>query len=237
MPTSEPIRKLLSAQAEDYLKAIYLLGRSGKVSTQSLAAELGVTPASVSGMLKKLAELGLVDHKPYYGAVLSATGERVALEIVRHHRLLELYLTQALGYSWDEVHAEADRLEHVISEELEARISQVLGDPHYDPHGHPIPRLDGTVPEAGGHVLRGCLPGDRVRMLWVSDQEAAFLRYLTELGLSPGAEFVVQEVDLLGGTLTLRIDATERVLGLEAASRVWVRNLEEHSAPHEARPG
>jgi DtxR family transcriptional regulator, Mn-dependent transcriptional regulator len=134
------MRELLSPQSEDYLKAIYSLG-TDRVNTQSLADRLEVKPGSVTEMLKRLAELGLVEHKPYYGARLTPAGERIALELIRHHRLLESYLHQALGYALEDVHREAERLEHHISEEFEARISELLGHPTHDPHGDPIPTL------------------------------------------------------------------------------------------------
>jgi len=221
MSPGTPIRTPLSHQAEDYLKAIYLLGLEGKATTQALSEALEVTPASVSGMLKKLAEAGLVSHKPYFGAVLTPAGERVALEIVRHHRLLELYLTESLGYTWDEVHAEADRLEHVISEDFEARISSLLGDPHYDPHGHPIPRLDGSLPDSEGLALSSYRAGTQVCVVRVTDQDSAFLRYLAEIGLKPGARVRVLRVEPMGGTLELAVGEEKRTLSLEAAGRIW----------------
>ncbi len=138
----------LSTAIEDYLKAIYLLQQQeGEVTTTLLADRLNVKPASVSGMLKKLGELKLVQHMPYHGVVLMPAGEKIALEVLRHHRLIELYLVEALGYTWDEVHSEAEELEHVISEKLEARIAQWLGNPTHDPHGDPIPGADLTWPQ------------------------------------------------------------------------------------------
>jgi DtxR family Mn-dependent transcriptional regulator len=218
-------RALITPQAEDYLKTIYALSHGGKVTTQGLADELAIAPASVTGMLKRLAELHLITYVPYHGAKLTETGEKVALEVVRHHRLLELYLTRALGYTWDEVHDEADRLEHVISETFEARMAAVLGDPSYDPHGQPIPRLDGTVPDAGGQPLSHCAPGSEVRVLRVGDEDGVFLRYLTGVGLEPGARAVVSALDVLGGTVTLLVRGESRVLGLNAAERLWVQHL------------
>ena len=218
-------RTPLSPQAEDYLKALYSLGQTGTVGTQNLADTLNVSPASVSGMLRKLSEQGLVDHRPYLGAALTARGEKVALEVLRHHRLLELYLTQALGYGWDEVHAEADKLEHVISEALEARISRALGDPRYDPHGHPIPRPDGSLPELGGERLPDCPPGAALTLLRVQGEDAEFLRYLSGQGLEPGATLAIVGMDVHGGTLTLEVGGATRVLGLEAARRLWVSPL------------
>lgn len=220
--TRQAIRDLLTSQAEDYLKTIYQLARGGKVTTQSLADALGVTPASVSGMLRKLSDLSLVEHTPYYGAILTENGQKVALEILRHHRLLELYLTQALGFSWDEVHEEADRLEHVISEAFEAKISALLGDPHFDPHGHPIPRLDGTMPDHHVESLTDALVDEQVTISRVHDGDPEFLRYLSELGLIPGVELLVLKKDSLGGTLSIQVSGHQHVLSLGVAQKIWV---------------
>ena len=220
-----PHRTPLSPQAEDYLKALYHLGQFGSVNTQSLADERGVSAASTTAMLRKLAEQGLVNHTPYQGATLTERGEKLALEMLRHHRLLELFLSRVLGYGWDEVHAEADRLEHVISEQLEARIAQALGDPHYDPHGHPIPRLDGSLPEAIGRPLPEFAPGSRVMLRWVQGENTEFLRYLTAQGLEPGRELLLGQIDTLGGTLSLGVNEQTRVLGLETARRLWVEDI------------
>ncbi|GEM50006.1 metal-dependent transcriptional regulator [Deinococcus cellulosilyticus] len=218
----QAIRDLLTSQAEDYLKTIYQLARGGKVTTQSLADALGVTPASVSGMLRKLSDLSLVEHTPYYGAILTESGQKVALEILRHHRLLELYLTQALGFSWDEVHEEADRLEHVISEAFEARISALLGDPHFDPHGHPIPRLDGSMPEHDAEPLTDVLVDEQATISRVHDGDPEFLRYLSERGLTPGVELRMLKKDTHGGTVSIQVGEQDHVLSLTAAQKIWV---------------
>src|SRR5512135_182279 len=155
----------LSPPIEDYLKTIYLLReREGAASTTGIAAVLEVTPASVTGMIKKLAGLKLVRHTPYQGVDLTKSGEKVALEMVRHHRLLELFLMQALGYTWDEVHAEADMLEHVISEEFEDRMAARLGYPGVDPHGDPIPAKDGTVAALKERALLSMQPGESAQI-------------------------------------------------------------------------
>ena len=219
-----PERPPLTPQAEDYLKALYHLGQSGTVNTQHLADERGVSAASTTAMLRKLSEQGLVDHIPYRGAALTPLGEKLALEVLRHHRLLELFLTRTLGYSWDEVHAEADRLEHVISEQMEARIAQLLGDPNYDPHGHPIPRLDGTMPEVGGRPLTEFTPDSRVVLCRVQGENTEFLRYLTAQGLAPGSDLHLTGIDPLGGTLSLSVGGQTRVLGLETARRLWAES-------------
>lgn len=235
--TTSPERPALTAQAEDYLKALYHLGQSGTVNTQHLADERGVSAASTTAMLRKLSEQGLVDHTPYRGAALTPTGEKLALEILRHHRLLELFLTRMLGYSWDEVHAEADRLEHVISEQFEARIAQALGEPNYDPHGHPIPRLDGTVPEVSGRPLTEFTPGSRVVLRWVQGENTEFLRYLTVQGLAPGSDLHLSQIDALGGTLSLSVGEHTRVLGLETARRLWVEAVSEDQQAAEKGTG
>ena len=154
------------------------------MATNDLAERLGVTPASVSAMLKKLAERGLVEHVPYRGVLLTAEGERVALEVLRHHRLLELYLAEHLGVPWDRVHEEAEALEHVISEDLEARIAAKLGDPTHDPHGDPIPSADLQIDEGDARALESLEPGDRGRFVRVSDTDPEMLRYLDERGVA-----------------------------------------------------
>jgi len=182
----------LTEAQEDYLKAIYQLAEGGTVGTRLLAERLSVRPASVTGMLKKLAELGLVVHVPYRGVRLTESGERVALEVIRHHRLLEAFLAEALGFPWEAVHAEADRLEHHISETFEARIAELLGHPERDPHGDPIPTPELTLPHPPGVRLAEAGPGD-YRLLRVRVQDADLLRALARLGLKPGAMLGVLE--------------------------------------------
>lgn len=193
MPKSQVRERRTSRAQEDYLKALYGLGASKEpVQTSRLAHELNVSPASTSEMLVKLAALQLVLHDPYRGARLTGDGEALALEIVRHHRLLETYLVQALGYSWDEVHDEADRLEHAISERLEERIWMALGRPQVDPHGDPIPTVDGRVRPRGLRPLTACIKGEKVALERVSDRDPEKLRAIAALGLNPGV--VVQVV-------------------------------------------
>src|ERR1700710_1164866 len=173
-----------STAVQDYAKAIYALELRGgeAVSTNALAERLGVTPASASGMVKRLGELGLVEHQPYRGVSLTDDGRRVALEVMRHHRLLELYLVQTLGVPWDRVHQEAEVLEHVLSEELEALIAAKLGDPTHDPHGDPIPSADLVIEEEETERLSALEPGTEGTLVRVSDAEPEMLRYLGELG-------------------------------------------------------
>jgi DtxR family Mn-dependent transcriptional regulator len=202
---------------EDYLKAIYMVQQRGeKVTTSLLSEQLGgFKPGSVTGMIKKLAELNLITHTPYQGVSLTPAGERIALEVLRHHRLLELYLVQALGYSWDEVHEEAEALEHYISEKLEARIAACLGQPDFDPHGDPIPSLEGTLPRSTSHSLGDLPPGGRGRVVRVSDQSTERLRYLADLGLVPGALIEVVEVAPFEGPISLAVADTAQHIALD----------------------
>ena len=179
-------RPTVTRAMEDYLKAIFELGEK-EVKGRELAAALGVSPASVTGMLQKLAELRLVTYRKYHGASLTAAGRDVALETLRHHRLLETYLERALGYGWHEVHDEAERLEHVISEEFEERVDALLGRPTHDPHGDPIPRRDGTVPPSRGGPLSALEVGQRATITRIIDQDSDVLTYLAQHGLVPGA--------------------------------------------------
>jgi len=185
-------RHQLSEAQEDYLKQVLLLSESGPVSTQALARRMGVRPASVTGMVKKLAALGLLRYEPYKGVRLTEAGRAVALEVLRHHRLIETYLAEALGYDWDEVHAEAERLEHHISEAFEARIAEWLGHPERDPHGDPIPSPSLDLPPAAGTTLAAA-PAGRYRLLRVRSQDGDTLALLARLGLVPGESFLLLE--------------------------------------------
>jgi DtxR family transcriptional regulator, Mn-dependent transcriptional regulator len=218
-----------SEAIEDYAKAIYALQRrsdAGGVSNNDLAERLGVTPASASAMVKKLAERGLVEHEPYRGVRLTADGERVALEVLRHHRLLELYLAEHLGVPWDRVHAEAEALEHFISEDLEARIAAKLGNPTHDPHGDPIPDADLVIDEGHTRSLDDLAPGDCARFVRVSDSDPAMLRYLDERGVRLGDRLEVLDRQPFGGPLTVRFAGEDHVLGGSLATAMRVE-LEE----------
>ena len=195
----------LSPSAEDYLKQLYLLGQQGRVSTQALAGALDVAPASVTGMLRKLTEQGLVLHAPYRGAQLTPEGEQAALEILRHHRLLELFLHRALGVPLEEVHEEAEALEHALSERLEARIAAWLGEPSFDPHGDPIPSLSGDLPLRAERSLTHLNVGDRARVSRVPDHHPEQLRQLVESGLRPEAEVELLSHGSEVGILALHI--------------------------------
>jgi len=220
------ISRLVATEAmENYVKAIYglqLRGEGTPVSTNALADRLSVTPASASGMVKKLAERGLVRHVPYRGVELSADGEALALEVLRHHRLLELYLSESLGVPWDRVHDEAEVLEHVLSEELEELIAAKLGDPTHDPHGDPIPTRDGQIDEGRTQPLDELDAGARGTFVRVSDSDPGMLRWLAERGISPGDAFEVTERQPFGGPLFVRFGGDVHVLGggLARAMRV-----------------
>jgi DtxR family transcriptional regulator, Mn-dependent transcriptional regulator len=205
MVTPEEAR--ITPAIEDYLKAIYTLQHErGEVSTSMLSEQLdGKKPGSVTGMIKKLAELNLVAYTPYQGVRLTEGGTKIALEVVRHHRLLELYLVEALGYSWDEVHDEAEKLEHHISEKLEARIAARLGNPRFDPHGDPIPTLEGALPAQDARLLADVPPGSGASIVRVSDQHAERLRYLASIGLVPGASVEVVGAEPFDGPVSVRV--------------------------------
>jgi DtxR family transcriptional regulator, Mn-dependent transcriptional regulator len=209
---------------EDYTKAIYALeNRDGDaVSTNALAERLGVTAASASGMVKRLGELGLVEHRPYRGVSLTEEGRRVALEVMRHHRLLELYLVQSLGVPWDRVHAEAEVLEHVLSEELEELIAAKLGHPTLDPHGDPIPSRELTIDERPTESFQSLDAGAKGVFARISDSDPDMLRFLADRGIAPGAEFEVLEKQPFDGPLFVRFGDDVHVLGgaLARAMRV-----------------
>lgn len=217
----------ISAAMQDYAKAIYSLetrAAGDAVSTTDIAERLGVTPASVSAMLHKLAMQGLVDFEPYHGTHLTAQGQRVALEVLRHHRLLETFLAQELGVPWDRVHDEAEILEHVISEDLEQRIAAKLGDPRRDPHGDPIPGPDLCIDEAPTQGLLDLPTGARGRFVRVSDASPEILRYLDEVGIGLGDTMEILETPRFGGPLVVRVGEQIHMIGgqLAAAMRVEV---------------
>src|SRR5579872_889997 len=215
--------ELLTPAVEDYVKAIYTLDSGeGTVTTTALAERLDVRPASVSGMLPKLTALGLVEHEPYRGVRLTDRGTRVALEVVRHHRLLELFLVESLGMTWDEVHDEAEVLEHVLSEELEELIAAKLGDPAYDPHGDPIPSRELEVPADESRNLYALEPGERGTFVRISDADPAMLRFLSERGIAPGVELEVIERQPFDGPLYVKAKDEVHVLGAVLARAMRV---------------
>lgn len=208
---------------EDYLKTIYDLARvEDAVTTSALAERLGVRPASVSGMVKKLAEMNLVTHTPYRGVGLTEAGRRIALEVIRHHRLVERYLHDALGVPWDRVHAEAEQIEHVLSEDLEARMDAALGHPTTDPHGAPIPTLDLEIDEPEVTPLADLGAGERGIVAEVSDHDAGLLRYVGDLGLYPNTPLEVVAVAPFEGPLTVRAGGETRTVGRKAAQFILI---------------
>lgn len=217
---------------EEYLEAIYRLEREGPgVTTSALASELGVAAASVSGMLKKLASDGYVDHKARGEAKLTHSGLEVAVRVIRRHRLAECLLTKVLGMGWDEVHEEACRLEHAISARVEERLVAVLGNPKTCPHGHPIPPSDLSDPEHFGVPLAQLEVGAGATVHGVTEEVSEMLRYLSEIGLRPGANIIVVEKAPLGGPVTVRVGARQHAISLELARMVTV--LPEAGAPTE----
>jgi DtxR family Mn-dependent transcriptional regulator len=233
------MRDHLTHAIEDYLKTIYDLSRLQKrASTTQLAKALDVAPASVTGMLQKLASAQppLVDYQKHHGAVLTTEGEKLALEILRTHRLLELFLHKALGFSWDQVDAEADRLEHVVSGEFEERIAQTLGNPTHDPHGDPIPTRDLKMPSHAKLCLCELQPGQRGTIQRVRDHDAELLRYLSVRGVVPQAVFKVIEYSPFDDNLTLEIDGQKApiVLGPRVVHQIFVETDEQSYPTDEA---
>lgn len=213
---------------EDYLKATYRLQIGGEpVAMQDLAGELALSGPSVTNMVKRLAELGLARHSPYRGAVLTPAGEKIALRVIRHHRLLELYLTESLGYEWDRVHEEAERLEHHVSAELAARIASALGHPTRDPHGDPIPSADGAIDIISPLSLADLEAGDTARISRVPDRDPEQLRNLGELGIVPDRAIAALEKHPFEGPLCIRIGDAEHVIGRPLAARIAVARREE----------
>jgi DtxR family Mn-dependent transcriptional regulator len=215
---------LASEAVEDYAKAIFALQRRerGPVGTSALAERLGISPASVTAMLKRMDEMKLVDYEPYRGVTLTPTGEKVALEVIRHHRLLEAYLSDALGMPWDRVHDEAEVLEHYISEELEERIATALGDPSRDPHGDPIPDRELALGAESGIPLVELETGESGTFSRVSDSDPEMLRYLAEQGIRPGATLRVTERQPFGGPLFVQVEGERHAIGGDLARRMVV---------------
>jgi DtxR family Mn-dependent transcriptional regulator len=217
------MKRKLSAAAEDYLKTIYKLQANGEaVTTRALAARLKVAAPSATAMMKKLADLKLVRHEKYRGAALTPAGEKIALETIRHHRLVETYLAEVLGLDWDKVHDEAERWEHVLSEEVEAKIAEALNHPTRDPHGAPIPSLDGEIAQDGWTMLSDLATGACGVVRRVSDENAEILRHLRALNLVPGAALEVLRAEPAEGVLQLRIAGKRRIIGFSPAQAVFV---------------
>lgn len=222
--TSRAGASALTRQAEDYLKVIYEIERDGDAAgTTRIADRLGVASASVSGMVRRLARQGLVSVERYRGARLTARGRRAALQMIRRHRILESYLVSRLGFGWDGVHDEAERLEHAASAELIERMATALGHPAADPHGAPIPRADGTIDDVRLRTVDDLAVGDTARVARMSDRDAALLRYLAELGLRPGALLRLVDRAPFEGPLTVAVGRARHVIGTAVARQVYVR--------------
>lgn len=242
----DELQELRTEAVENFLKAVYLLQRDlkpdEKVPTNLLAQTLNIKAPSVTDMVKRLSgteddedkdkkkgekkepkiATPLLDYERYKGVRLTEAGEKIALEVIRHHRLIELYLSEALGYSWDEVHEEADRLEHVISERFEERIAALLGNPDIDPHGDPIPALDGSIPDRNLVKLSDLAVNHQGTVSRITDQTPEVLRYLSDLGLTPGAEIILIERSPLNDTISVRVAGTEptRTISTQTARKV-----------------
>lgn len=217
--------KIVTKSAQDYLKRIYELTESGlPASTNDLARELDIKPASVTGMIQKLAaeKPALVEYQKHQGVTLTPAGKRAALEVIRHHRLLETWLVQTLGYSWDEVHEEAERLEHVISEDFERRIAAALGNPTRDPHGELIPTADLKMPVDDSTPLSSLRPSQFATIQRVNAQDPNLLRHLVSLGLTPGIQIEVMEYSSFDNNLTVKVGQKVNVLGLNITTKIFV---------------
>jgi DtxR family Mn-dependent transcriptional regulator len=219
----------MTQSIQDYLKHIYELNENGNAaSTNDLANRLNIAPASVTGMLQKLANSipPLVIYKKHQGATLTKNGEKAALEVIRHHRLLETFLVKTLGYSWDEVHLEADKLEHVISEDFEARMAAALGNPTRDPHGELIPTVDLTMPDDKSYPLASMRTDETATVKRVSDDDPALLRHLHEIGVVPEVKVTVKNYSKFDGNLTLQVEGQKSniVLGTAVTNRVFVES-------------
>lgn len=211
---------------EDYLKAIFeIQQQEDKVATTTLANHIEVTAASATGMIKKLAELKLVTYQPYQGVELTDAGEKIALEVIRHHRLVERYLAKALGVPWDQVDAEADKWEHVLSDDLETRIDAFLGHPTTDPHGSPIPTAEGHITPSSTVLLSDLAPGQKATVAEVSDHDPEMLRYFARLGLFPEVGLIVIDIAPFDGPMTIRINGDEVTLGREVAKFIRMTDI------------
>jgi DtxR family Mn-dependent transcriptional regulator len=216
----------LSSSTGDYLKVIWELNASGAASTTGIAARLSVSPGSVTRMLRRLQGMGLVDYERYYGASLTAEGRTEALRLVRRHRLIETFLLESLGYSWENVHEEAERLEHAVSDEFTERLAELLGNPKQDPHGAPIPAADGSLSLEDSLPLSEAEAGRRVRVSRVSHEDSATLAYLAENGLIPGRLLKVEKVRALDDVVTVEDeDGTSHVLGRPLARAIFVQDV------------
>lgn len=231
-----PEEKALTGPAEDYLKVIYEIEQAGEAAaTNAIATQLGVAAASVSGMLHRLSRLGLVKVERYRGARLTVHGRHIALQLLRRHRVIESYLVTRLGFGWDDVHEEAERLEHAASAELVERMAEALGHPASDPHGAPIPTADGRVEERRLASIADLPVSASARVMRMSDRDPAFLRYLAARGIRPGATLRVASREPFDGPITLRLSRSSQTIGSGAAARVFVETDAQARKPAPAR--
>jgi DtxR family Mn-dependent transcriptional regulator len=215
---------VFNRSAEDYIKTVYALEAFGeRVTTSAVAARLHIANGSASAMLKKLSQEKLLRYKPYQGVTLTAAGRRMALKIIRRHRLWEVFLAERLGFPWDEVHDEAERLEHVTSEELERKLDESLGFPSADPHGDPIPSAAGSVRHDASRSLAACKAGEWVRVFRVSDRAPDLLRHAAKLGLALQARIMVKERMTFDGSMMVKIGAHDRLISRQVAEAIFVR--------------
>ncbi len=224
---------MFNQTTQDYLKTIYELGEgSKKVTTKAISEKLRVSPPSVTAMTRKLAERKLLIHKLYHGVKLTKAGEKVALEMIRHHRLIELYLQEALGVPWDKVHEEAEKWEHLISEDIEDRMDEKLGFPKVDPHGAQIPMRDGTLPiDRKCEALNTLESGTKGVVAEVSDHDSALLNYLGNIKLFPRSRIEVKTVEPFDGPMTIRVNGRKQIIGRNIAMHVSITDIERNNAP------
>ena len=217
----------LTRSVEDYLKSVFhLTGQGGFATTSDIAAMLEVAPPSVSGMMKRLSETGLIEHVPYRGVQLTPQGRRAALQMIRRHRILEVYLTSKLGYDWGDVHVEAERLEHAVSEKLIERMAEALGEPRYDPHGAPIPTASGEIEEAELVTLADAPVGASLVLRQVGDEDPERLHYLAEQALIPGTRLTVTGRQPFNGPVSVRFGDETRIVGRELAALLWCEEVD-----------
>jgi DtxR family Mn-dependent transcriptional regulator len=223
MKTQEK-RVQLPAAIEDYLKTIYILAQEeSPVTTSKVAEAREIKPSSVTSMVQRMEKMGYVHYQKHRGVTLTNAGKKIALEMIRHHRIIELYLTQELGFGWEEVHEQAEVLEHVISEELEARMAAVLGNPTRDPHGEPIPTLDGEIQTLSTIPLRALKNGQTGQVIRIGDDtNSELLRYLAEIGIVPDTLITLKKIDPFDGPLTVIIDNAEHIVGHKVAGLVHI---------------
>lgn len=216
--TFDPAMEPLTRSAEDYLKAILALSGEAAVSTTQIAQRLELSPASVSGMIRRLSEQGWLEHVPYRGVLLTEAGRQAALRMVRRHRLIETYLVARLGFTWDDVHEEAERLEHAVSDHLVERMAEALGHPRFDPHGDPIPAADGTMEIPAYVAVPDLVAGEPMILHRVRTGDAERLRYIADAGLVPGAEVMLVSREPFDGPVTVRVGGGDRVIAHDLAA-------------------